>query len=108
MITKIKPIKCLDNLKKEIPKTLILIHKELDKAFTLIGKPKFYSSKKSLELEHYLFLSFVIDMQSTTCYEGISEMYSKHVCESFPESFIYNPNDFSKEAKVELYELINE
>jgi hypothetical protein len=114
MVTKIKPIKKLDNLKNKIPDIVILVHKDPEKAFTLIGKPHLSDLDKSLEFEPYLLLNFVIDIPSSTFYEEISAMYTRHISEIytklFPgeEKFIYDKNSFSKKAKIELYELINE
>ena len=105
MIALIKPIKSLDDLKNRVPENLILVHKDPKKSFTVIGKPEPYTLEKGLKLNFSLLLSFVIDIPSTRFYEGLFEMYSKHVYETYPESFIYKPKEFLDDAVLELYEM---
>lgn len=108
MVTKIKPIKSLDDLKHDMPETLVLIHKDEFNTFTIIGEPRF-NSEKVLEFTPFLDFGYIIDILETKSYEYLNVKYlekfgqTKQEHTTFP--FIYNPKEFPKNSEVILYKM---
>jgi hypothetical protein len=100
---KIERIARLDDLKRGFPEFVLLIHKDRERGFSVLGEPRAYAAASGLDLGATLLLDFVIDVDATRSFDGLLELYYSQ--RDPYGSFNYSQVKLVPGAILELYAL---